>query len=270
MSRRPWKPVRLKFTDAGFPAALAALGPLCLQSHTRSLEHVAWLDPCDTALVTDGIWTFPALGLSIHPDRIAAIHASPMPRLPGHAGIIELDLLDGDRVSFAVSSGSEPARRFHEIIGTFGKGDITCRELEAWRGKLRPPLTMCPCCREAGEKRVARPQDHPLARILHHCASESIELHLEIRQPGFSLSGFLTPAPLGTAKGIVLNSVDRLTILRIDPLLLHSLWILPLTIDLECRATVQAYDPLGQLLVSLSCAQPELVPFWQRQCRSPK
>ncbi|GAA5481988.1 hypothetical protein [Haloferula sargassicola] len=264
------KPIRLDPKAGDLAEALAALGPCCLQTRTRSIELSTWADPAETVITAEGHLWFPSLGLELTSDRIEGVHASPLPQLPDHAGIIELDSADGlGRVGFAVGTDPATRARFHRLIGDFGLGEIENRELVEWRRSLDSGFRMCPCCLEAARKRRERPDLHPLADILIHSSQLGIELLVEFGHDAFTHSVFMTPGPVHCSGGIAVTSVDATSILRIDPLLLHALCISPRAVDGELRTVLHAFNPLGQRILTLSCPDADQLMIWQEYARTP-
>lgn len=263
------RPIRLDTKASDLLPALASFGPFCLQARTRHLQLSVLGDPAETLMTTGPRAWFPALGLEINRDFIAAVHASPLPTLPDHAGIVELDSGDGrGRVGFAVGTESTSRDRFHRLIGDFGLEEIESRHLIEWRRGLDAGFQMCPCCQQAALERRERPDLHPLTDILTHCAQLDLELLVEFGDEMFSLSTFFVPGDLDTRGAITVTSADEKGILRIDPLLLHALWILPKAIDGELRTVLQAFDPLGRRIFSLSCPDADQILPWQDYARA--
>ncbi|MGE9270265.1 MAG: hypothetical protein ACQKBU_05625, partial [Verrucomicrobiales bacterium] len=188
------KPLRLAHHTPAFAEALASLGALCRQATTHGLELRANQDTSNTLITTDEALWFPSLGLSLRPDEIEAVHASPAASPLDHAGVLEIDFRKShDRLGFAVASDSQSRTRFHHLLGRFGLEEVESPQLEEWRQRKAPLRQMCPCCEAASDQRRAHPEGHPIAQILHHLTKLELELELTVNVPGFSLQQLISP-----------------------------------------------------------------------------
>ncbi|MBB5352719.1 hypothetical protein HNR46_002967 [Haloferula luteola] len=258
------KPVRLDPRSPEFWTGLSCLGPLNLQTRTRSLELIQSADPSDTVFVDSEHAWFPSLGWKIRRDSVVAAHACPLPSLPEHVGIIEIDIDQGhERVGLAPFSRSSTSGTFHQLIGNFGIHELEPTELARWRKSQQAPLEMCPCCQSAAVERRAFPDLHPLCSILAEVALNKLEILIETASPSLSVSQFLRPDQIDTCDGIIARSLLPPSLFRVDPLLLHALWIFPQAVDGERRTVLHAYDPLGQRILAISCPNPDQLATWQ-------
>ncbi|MCB1089274.1 MAG: hypothetical protein KDM63_19715, partial [Verrucomicrobiae bacterium] len=142
---------------------LPMLGRVFLQTRNPGGGLGKWLNALSPLVVEGFSHAFdPDAGFGFSMPRLLAMHLSQGKNDP--AGSVSLDLeFEGHPVgaSLIEMPGLSRTGSIRGYADFLGGSPVSPYELEIWRRDRREPMTLCPGCADAAEKRARRPEAHP-------------------------------------------------------------------------------------------------------------
>lgn len=213
---------------------------------------------------------FPENGLDLAINDVARIHLVELQGPTGTIVSVEFALAGDPRaLTIAAPPGHPDAVSLRIRLERLKKHLIAEKTYQEWcHGYTREPV-LCPCCKEAAQKRRTQPAAHPAAGILRHAMDQSLPLRCTLKSNACGLTTTIQPAFLDFDDGgIQLTGIDGSSQLGIDPGLCHAIAVEPLTLDGEKHSVFRLMDSLGRINLEISTPGWYACKVWVEICRS--
>ena len=212
----------------------------------------------------EGEFLFPEDGLCISLREVEAIHAVSL----DHNGNPSLSLevaMDGEprRLTLLATPEINGMKQF--AVGIAGQPSeiLVMEEYVSWKkGFTRIPM-VCPCCKEAQEKRSLLAEHNPLVAIFRNAIDNRTSLRCEFLSSGLNFSSWIEPARLRiTNSKIELICENGTAMLQVDAARCHLLTIKRQTIDGERVTQIGIHDSLAHRHMTLSAKGWDKAAVW--------
>jgi|GEM_PF-1585354 len=212
----------------------------------------------------EGELLFPEDGLSILLSEVKAIHAVS----PDHTGNPSLSIevaIDGEprRLTLLASPEINGMERFAAGIAGQPSEILVMEEYVSWKKEFTRIPMVCPCCKEAEEKRSLLAEQNPLAAIFRNAIDNRTSLRCELLSKGLNFSSWIEPARLRIKDSkIGLICENGTAMLQVDAARCHLLTIKRQTIDGEQVTQIGIHDSLAHRHMILSAKGWDKAAVW--------
>lgn len=146
---------------------------------------------------------------------------------------------------------------------------ISPTELSEWRQEIHPPLSMCPKCFKAAQRRANEPHRHPIYGILSHLAVLNKPFHCRLFGEHADLALWIKPQRISSLNGfLVIMDEEKDITLHIETAMAHAFRLQEKNIDGERWACVQIHDTHGNMNFQIAVDEPSILSSWKWICDS--